>query len=104
MRACTRLTGDNGVMFVATINRTALAWLFAIVGAEYVLRWLPKGTHRWSEFRTPSEIEALLEKGGLSACRRSGVSVNPLNHAFSLTRRMSVNYMIMAAREHQSPR
>ena len=98
MRACTQLTGENGVMFVATINRTALAWLFAIVGAEYVLRWLPKGTHRWSEFRKPGEIEELLKKGGLDVRQRSGVSVNPLTHAFSLTRRMSVNYMLMASR------
>jgi 2-polyprenyl-6-hydroxyphenyl methylase/3-demethylubiquinone-9 3-methyltransferase len=98
MRVCTRLTGDDGVMFVATINRTALAWLFAIVGAEYVLRWLPKGTHRWSEFRKPGEIEALLKKGGLSVRQSSGVSVNPLTHAFSLTRRMNVNYMLMASR------
>jgi len=102
MRACTQLTGDNGVMFVATINRTALAWLFAIVGAEYVLRWLPKGTHRWSEFRKPEEIEALLKQGGLDVRQRSGVSVNPLTHAFSLTRRMNVNYMLMASRRPES--
>lgn len=96
MDSCNRLTAPGGVMFVATINRTWLAWLFAIVGAEYVLKWLPKGTHRWSEFRKPSEIEALLNRGGLELQARSGVAVNPLTHAFRLTRIMQVNYMLMA--------
>ena len=98
MDSCNRLTAPSGVMFVATINRTWLAWLFAIVGAEYVLRWLPKGTHRWDEFRKPAEIESLLNRGGLELQARSGVAVNPLNHSFRLTRSMRVNYMLMAAR------
>ena len=97
MQACTALTGENGVMFVATINRTPLAWLFAIIGAEYVLRWLPKGTHRWSEFRKPEELDALLEAGGLRVQQRSGVTVNPLTRKFQLTRRLNVNYMLMAS-------
>jgi 2-polyprenyl-6-hydroxyphenyl methylase/3-demethylubiquinone-9 3-methyltransferase len=98
MQACTALTGERGVMFIATINRTPLAWLFAIVGAEYVLRWLPKGTHRWSEFRKPAEVEDLLEAGGLAVRQRSGVAVNPLTRSFRLTPRLNVNYMLMASR------
>ena len=98
MASCNRLTAPNGVMFIATINRTWLAWLLAIVGAEYILRWLPKGTHRWSEFRRPSELESLLSSGGLKVAAKSGVAVNPLTHAFRLTRNMKVNYMLMASR------
>ena len=98
MASCNRLTAPNGVMFIATINRTWLAWLFAIVGAEYILRWLPKGTHRWSEFRRPAELESLLSSGGLKVIAKSGVAVNPLTHAFRLTRNMKVNYMLMASR------
>ncbi len=98
MASCNRLTAPGGAMFVATINRTWLAWLFAIVGAEYILRWLPKGTHRWREFRKPAEIEALFRQGGLELHAQSGVAVNPLTHGFRLTRNMKVNYMLMAAR------
>lgn len=98
MASCNRLTSSNGVMFIATINRTLLSWLFAIVGAEYILRWLPKGTHRWSEFRRPTETESLLSAGDLKVVEKAGVAVNPLTHAFRLTRNMSVNYMLMASR------
>lgn len=95
---CNRLVADGGVAFVATINRTARSWLFAKIGAEYILRWLPKGTHRWREFRSPETVAGLLQRGGLQVCRRSGVAVNPLNRSFRLTRNMSVNYMMMARR------
>mgnify|MGYP001819270506 CR=1 FL=1 len=98
MASCNRLVAHRGLMFIATINRTWLAWLFAIVGAEHILRWLPKGTHRWSEFRRPAEIEALLSAGGLEVGADSGVAVNPLTHAFRLTRNIKVNYMLMASR------
>lgn len=98
MGACNRLVAPGGAMFVATINRTPLAWLFAIVGAEYVLRWLPRGTHRWREFRTPAEIRALLQRDGLEVAAESGVFINPLSRTFRLTPRMGVNYMLMAER------
>ena len=103
MASCSRLTAPGSLMFVATINRTALAWLFTIVGAEYILRWLPKGTHRWREFRRPSEIEGLLDEGGLKVKARSGVSVNPLTGRFRLTPRMAVNYMMAASRLPGTP-
>lgn len=98
MRACNRLVAPGGAMFIATINRTPLAWLFAIVGAEYVLRWLPRGTHRWGEFRKPAELRSLLENDGLEIAARSGVAVDPLSRKFRLTPRMNVNYMLMAER------
>ena len=98
MASCNRVTAPGGAMFIATINRTWLAWLFAIVGAEYVLRWLPRGTHRWSEFRRPGELEELLGRDALTVQARAGVAINPLSRRFRLTRNTRVNYMLMAAR------
>ena len=98
MRDCCRLTASNGCMFVATINRTPLSWLFAIVGAEYILGWLPRGTHRWRWFRKPAEIERLLADGGLSANDIIGVSANPFNRTLNMTSRTAVNYMLLVTR------
>ena len=98
MQDCCRLVDAAGVMFVATINRNPLSWLFAIVGAEYVLRWLPRGTHRWGWFRTPAETAEQLDKGGLSVVSRAGVSANPFNRRLRITQSMKVNYMLFAAR------
>ncbi len=99
MSACSRMTQNGGVMFVATINRTWLSWLFAIVGAEYVLRWLPRGTHRWRDFRKPKELETLLANNGLKVKCMTGVAINPLARSFRLTEMLSVNYMLMAERD-----
>jgi 2-polyprenyl-6-hydroxyphenyl methylase/3-demethylubiquinone-9 3-methyltransferase len=98
MSDCSRLANDAGIMFVATINRNLLSWLFAIVGAEYVLRWLPRGTHRWRWFRTPTEIEDALSANGFSIEDVTGVSVNAVSRRFRLTGFTWVNYMIFAAR------
>lgn len=98
MHDCNQLTDEGGVMFVATINRTPLAWLFAIVGAEYVLRWLPRGTHRWRLFRKPEEIRALLADGGLVVNDITGVAVNPFARAMRLTWFTQVNYMMFCTR------
>ena len=98
MTSCNRLVREGGVQFIATINRTALAWLFAIVGAEYVLRWLPRGTHRWRDFRRPAEVQRLLAEGGLQIVAQSGVAINPFTRQFSLVSGTPVNYMLMAAR------
>ena len=100
MRDCAALTDDNGAMVVATINRTPRSWLFAIVGAEYILRWLPRGTHRWGDFRKPGEIEALLSEQGLETTGRTGVFVNPLTRRFKLTGDLGVNYMLTAVRRN----
>jgi 2-polyprenyl-6-hydroxyphenyl methylase/3-demethylubiquinone-9 3-methyltransferase len=98
MRDCCRLTADGGVMFVATINRNPLSWLFAIVGAEYILRWLPRGTHRWSWFRKPAELAAHLAEGGLTVRDTAGVAANPFNRSLRMTRSAKVNYMLFATR------
>lgn len=93
------LVADGGALFVSTINRTLCAWLFAIVGAEYVLRWLPRGTHQWSRFVKPSELRSLLTQQEFSIRSQAGVAVNPLTRSFRLTSNPAVNYMAMAARE-----
>lgn len=98
MKDCGRLTGPGGVMAVSTINRTPKSWIFAIVGAEYVMRLLPRGTHRWSMFRKPEEIESLLQSSDLAVDNITGVAMNPLNFQFRLTRSLMVNYMLLATR------
>ncbi len=98
MRDCARLTAESGAMFVATINRTPKAWLFAIVGAEYILRWLPRGTHRWSMFQRPGEIEAHLDAGGLEVRDAVGVAANPFARSLRVTRSLGVNYMMFCMR------
>lgn len=98
LEATSRMVRPGGLMFVATINRTLKAYALAIVGAEYVLRWLPQGTHTYEKLVRPSEIEAPLQSAGLSVIDRSGVSYNPLTDSWSRTRDMDVNYMLLAER------
>jgi 2-polyprenyl-6-hydroxyphenyl methylase/3-demethylubiquinone-9 3-methyltransferase len=102
MQACCELVAPNGVMAIATINRTWLSWLFAIVGAEYILRWLPKGTHQWRRFPKPEELMALLAGNDMNVLARTGVRVNPFTRGFHLTSLMVVNYMLMASRKQES--
>ena len=98
MRDCAAAVNESGAMFVATINRTAKAWLFAIVGAEYVLRLLPRGTHRWKDFQTPERLEALLDESGLEVARRTGVAMDPVGRTLRFVRSLAVNYMLFASR------
>jgi len=98
MAACCAQVRAGGVMVVATLNRTPKSWLFAIVGAEYVLGWLPRGTHQWRRFRTPAEIEALCRSGGLTVRDRTGVRMNPLTRELHLCGSQAVNYMLLAER------
>ena len=87
----------SGITFIATINRNPLSWLIAIIGAEYILRWLPRGTHRWSKFVKPEELAALLIQNGLHVKAETGVRINPLSKRFSLTPGLHVNYMLAAS-------
>jgi 2-polyprenyl-6-hydroxyphenyl methylase/3-demethylubiquinone-9 3-methyltransferase len=93
---CTRLVARDGILFVATINRNLLSWLFAIVGAEYILRWLPRGTHRWHKFVKPRELEVLLDRNAMTINASTGVQVNPFTRHFTLSPRHAVNYMLSA--------
>lgn len=96
MESCARLVRPGGAMVVATINRTAASFLGAIVAAEYLLRWLPKGTHHWRKFPKPAELERLLAQGGMKVVDRIGVGVNPFGRKFRLTGYMGINYMLVA--------
>jgi 2-polyprenyl-6-hydroxyphenyl methylase/3-demethylubiquinone-9 3-methyltransferase len=88
----------GGLMIAATINRTLKSFALAIVGAEYILRWLPRGTHRWDKFVTPNELEIAMELGGLALIDEVGVTYNPLADQWRLARDMDVNYMLAAKR------
>jgi 2-polyprenyl-6-hydroxyphenyl methylase/3-demethylubiquinone-9 3-methyltransferase len=98
MAHCCQLTRSGGLQFLATINRNPLSWLVAIVGAEYILRWLPRGTHQWHKFVKPGEAANLLKDGGLDVVTRRGVSVNPVTRAYRITGFTGVNYMLAARR------
>ena len=97
--ACSSLLKPGGAMVVATLNRTAKAYAFAIVGAEYVLGWLPPGTHDWRKFVTPPELTAKLAKGGVKVTEMTGVIYNPLSDRWTLSRDLAVNYMAFAIKE-----
>jgi 2-polyprenyl-6-hydroxyphenyl methylase/3-demethylubiquinone-9 3-methyltransferase len=93
---CAEMVKPGGLMFVATINRTLKSFAFAIVGAEYVLRWLPVGTHRWDKFVTPNELEIALEQAGLRVIGEAGVIYNLLADRWQLSDDTDVNYMLVA--------
>jgi 2-polyprenyl-6-hydroxyphenyl methylase/3-demethylubiquinone-9 3-methyltransferase len=96
--AAAQLLKPEGLMFVATLNRTVKSFAFAIVGAEYILRWLPRGTHDWRRFMRPSELAQHLRRQGLGMHEIAGISYDPLADRFSLGRDCGVNYMAVAAR------
>ena len=86
----------GGLLFVATLNRTIKSFALAIVGAEYVLRWLPRGTHQWDKFVTPNELEIALVRAGLAVAHETGVIYNLLADRWRLSSDMDVNYMVVA--------
>ncbi|WP_109316581.1 bifunctional 2-polyprenyl-6-hydroxyphenol methylase/3-demethylubiquinol 3-O-methyltransferase UbiG [Pseudovibrio ascidiaceicola] len=96
MNSCADLVRPGGMMFVATINRTLKAYALAIVAAERVLRWLPKGTHQYEKLVRPEELEAPLNESGMNIYERCGVSFNPLTDSWSRTTDLDVNYMVIA--------
>ncbi len=98
VRVACGLVRPGGLFVLSTLNRTAKSFALAIVGAEYVLRWLPRGTHRWSRFRTPEEVAAPVRASGLRIVARTGVIYDPLRDRWITGRDMDVNYMVAAAR------
>lgn len=98
MTSCARMVKPNGLMFVATINRTPKAKLLAIFMAENVLKWLPKGTHEYEKLVRPEEIEAPVNSEGLQLIDRTGVFYNVLQDRWNKSRDMDVNYMVLARR------
>jgi 2-polyprenyl-6-hydroxyphenyl methylase / 3-demethylubiquinone-9 3-methyltransferase len=98
VRSCAGMVKPGGLMVAATLNRTLKSFALAIVGAEYVLRWLPRGTHRWDKFLTPGELEAAMVRAGLEVNGETGVVYNPLTDQWRLSSDMDVNYMLTARR------
>jgi 2-polyprenyl-6-hydroxyphenyl methylase/3-demethylubiquinone-9 3-methyltransferase len=94
--AATALVKPGGLFIGATLNRTMRSFALAIVGAEYVLRWLPVGTHSWEKFVTPAEFENAISTGRMEVFDRKGVVYNPLSDRWSLSADMAVNYMLAA--------
>ena len=90
---CSKLTRENGIMFVATINRNLKSYLFAILGAEYILRWLPIGTHDWNKFLTPEELKMITNKNNFSTDEVIGMKFNPLLKKWYKSTDSSVNYI-----------
>ncbi|MGA2943998.1 MAG: bifunctional 2-polyprenyl-6-hydroxyphenol methylase/3-demethylubiquinol 3-O-methyltransferase UbiG [Xanthobacteraceae bacterium] len=90
------LVKPGGLMFVATLNRTMKSFALAIVGAEYILRWLPRGTHQWDKFVTPNELEIAIEQAGLQLTDGTGVIYNLLADRWQISKDMDVNYMVAA--------
>ncbi len=96
---CSAMVRPGGLMFVATINRTLKALALAIVGAEYVLRWLPRGTHQYDKLVRPDEVRDPVVRSGLAIIDETGVVYNPLSDQWRLSEDMDVNYMMLAARD-----
>lgn len=94
--AAANMIKPGGLLFVATLNRTVKSFALAIVGAEYLLRWLPRGTHQWDKFVTPNELEIAIAQSGLHIAGETGVIYNLLADRWQLSADMDVNYMVVA--------
>ncbi len=94
IKKSSKLLKKNGLMFVATLNRTLKSYIFAIIGAEYILRWLPIGTHEWNKFLTPEELENYGRKNSLLVEKIDGMVFNPLSNRWKVSRDCAVNYII----------
>ena len=94
IKKSSELLKKNGLMFVATLNRTLKSYIFAIIGAEYILRWLPIGTHEWNKFLTPEELTNFGQKNSLLAENIDGMVFNPISNRWKVSQDCSVNYII----------
>ena len=98
VKACASMLKPKGLMFVATLNRTLKSFGLAIIGAEYILGWLPKGTHEWERFVKPEELQTWLKDASLNQKAQSGITYHPLAKEWRKARDMGVNYMVVAQR------
>ena len=93
LRSCSKLLKKNGLMFVATINKTLKSYMFAIVGAEYILRWLPIGTHEWEKFVKPEDLKNILKINNLVLNRLDGMHFNIIKDEWNISKDTSINYI-----------
>ena len=98
IKSCSNLLKKNGIMFTATLNRTIVSYIKAIVGAEYILRWLPIGTHDWNKFIKPEELEKKLSSANFSTIDVKGLEFNPFFNKWKKSDNLSVNYIICSKR------
>ncbi|QJQ07137.1 bifunctional 2-polyprenyl-6-hydroxyphenol methylase/3-demethylubiquinol 3-O-methyltransferase UbiG [Undibacterium piscinae] len=98
IRACAKLVKPGGHVFFSTLNRNAKSYLFAVIGAEYLLQMLPKGTHDYAKFITPAELSQAIRNAGLELNAIKGMSYNPLSKIYSLNQDTSVNYLVACTR------
>jgi 2-polyprenyl-6-hydroxyphenyl methylase/3-demethylubiquinone-9 3-methyltransferase len=104
LTACQQLLKPGGIMLCSTLNRNSKSFVMAIIGAEWVMRWLPKGTHDWAKFITPEELYALIQRAGLTPLDRKGMVFNPVAWSWSLSDRdLTVNY-VTTSRKGRDPR
>ncbi|WP_435090458.1 bifunctional 2-polyprenyl-6-hydroxyphenol methylase/3-demethylubiquinol 3-O-methyltransferase UbiG [Candidatus Pelagibacter bacterium nBUS_30] len=93
LKSCSKLLKKNGLMFVATINKTLKSYIFAIVGAEYILKWLPIGTHEWDKFVKPEDLKNILKNNNLTLCELDGMHFNIVKDEWNISNDLSVNYI-----------
>ena len=98
IKSCYNLLKKNGIMFTATINRSLMSYIKAIIGAEYILRWLPVGTHDWNKFLKPEELEGLLQNEKFSTIDVKGLEFNPILQKWKKSNNLSVNYIICSSK------
>ena len=98
INSCSKLLKKNGLMFTATLNRTITSYIKAIIGAEYILRWLPIGTHDWNKFIRPEELEEKLSTENFKTIEVKGLVFNPLNNKWKKSNNLSVNYIICSSK------
>jgi 2-polyprenyl-6-hydroxyphenyl methylase/3-demethylubiquinone-9 3-methyltransferase len=99
IKSCHKLLKKNGLMFTATLNRTITSYVKAIVGAEYILRWLPIGTHDWNKFIKPEELQQILSKEKFSTLEVKGLNFNPFLNKWKKSDNLSVNYIICSLKD-----
>ena len=93
LKSCSKLLKKNGIMFVATLNKTLKSYVFAIIGAEYILRWLPIGTHEWEKFLKPEKLISILKNNNLDVEKVNGMKFNILTDKWSVSEDKSINYI-----------
>ena len=96
IQSCFNLLKKNGIMFTATLNRTMTSYIKAILGAEYILRWLPIGTHDWNKFIKPEELESILNDKNFKTLDVQGLEFNPFFNKWKKTNNLSVNYIVLS--------
>ena len=98
INSCSKLLKKNGLMFVATLNKSLKSYLFAIIGAEYVLRWLPIGTHDWEKFVRPEDLKKILSKNNLMLEKLDGMNFNIIKDEWSVSSDTSINYIVKSVK------